>query len=49
MGADFKQPLSQGLALVLEANGLFGNVGAGNGETVGVTGFRGGLHLEYRR
>ena len=49
LGADFKQPLRPGLALVVEANGLFGNVGAGEGSTVGVRGFRGGIHLEYRR
>jgi hypothetical protein len=49
VGADLKHPLNQNLALVLEVNGLFGSVGAGNGNTVGVSGFRGGLHLEYRR
>ncbi|NNM05301.1 MAG: hypothetical protein HKO65_09375 [Gemmatimonadetes bacterium] len=49
VGVDLKHPLHQTLALVFEANGLFGNVGAGNGNTVGVSGFRGGLHLEYRR
>ena len=49
VGADLKHPLNERLALVLEANGLFGSVGAGDGTTVGVTGFRGGLHLEYRR
>jgi len=47
--ANLKHPLSQNLALVVEANGLFGNVGAGNGTTVGVSGFRGGFHLEFRR
>jgi len=49
VGADLKQPLNQNLALVLEANGLFGSVGNGAGGTVGVTGFRGGVHLEFRR
>jgi hypothetical protein len=49
LGADLKHPLNQNLALVVEANALFGNVGAGNGATVGVSGFRGGLHLEFRR
>jgi hypothetical protein len=49
VGADLRQPLNQNLALVVELNGLFGSVGAGYGNTVGVSGFRGGLHLEYRR
>jgi len=49
VGADLKHPLNQHLALVVEANALFGSVGAGDGTTVGVTGFRGGLHLELRR
>lgn len=49
LGADFRHQLKPGLALVAEASGLFGNVGAGDGNTVGTSGFRGGLHLEYRR
>ena len=49
VGADLKHPLSRNLALVIEANGLFGSVGVGDGTTVGVSGFRGGLHLELRR
>jgi hypothetical protein len=49
VGADLKHPLNPNLALVLEGNGLFGNVGTGRGSTVGVSGFRGGLHLEFRR
>jgi len=49
VGADFKKPLSPEWSVVFETSGLFGNVGAGNGATVGVTGFRGGVHLEYRR
>jgi len=48
-GADLRLPLSQNLALVLEGTGLFGNVGTGEGSTVGVSGFRGGAHLEFRR
>lgn len=49
VGADLKQRLSPTLALVLEGNGLFGNVGDGAGGTVGVSGFRAGLHLEFRK
>ncbi len=49
VGADLKHNLNGRVALVLEANGLFGNVGDGGGSTVGVSGFRGGLHLEFRR
>ena len=49
IGADLRQPLSPRFALVLEANGLFGDVGDRNGGLVSVSGFRGGLHLEVRR
>jgi hypothetical protein len=49
VGADFKLPLRPGLALVLEGTGLFGNLMALEGTDVGVSGFRGGLHLEIRR
>ena len=40
---------NQNLALVFEGTGLFGDVGTGEGSTVGVSGFRGGAHLEFRR
>jgi hypothetical protein len=49
VGADLRYPLTGNLALVAEGNGLFGNVGDGEGSTVGVNGFRAGLHLEVRR
>ena len=49
VGADLKHPLNQNVGLVVEANGLFGSVGSGNGNTVGVSGFRGGVHLVIRR
>ena len=49
VGADLRHPLTPNVALVAEANGLFGNVGAGGGSTANVTGFRAGLHLEVRR
>jgi hypothetical protein len=49
LGADLRQPLSPRFALVLEANGLFGDVGDTEGGLVNVNGFRGGIHLEYRR
>jgi hypothetical protein len=49
VGADLRLPLNQRFAVVVEANGLFGNVGAGEGATAGVSGFRAGLHLEVRR
>ncbi len=48
-GANLKVPVGEGVALVLEGNGLFGNVGKGDGTTTDVSGFRGGLHLEIRR
>ena len=48
-GADLKHPLNRNLALVLEANGLFGDVGNLQGGEVGMSGFRGGIQLEYRR
>ena len=38
IGADLRQPLSPRFALVLEANGLFGDVGDRNGGLVGVRG-----------
>jgi hypothetical protein len=41
--------MGPGIALVLEANGLFGNVGKGDGATTDVSGFRVGLHLQIRR
>ena len=49
VGADLKHPLTERLAIVAEGSGLFGNVGAGDGTTVSVNGFRAGLHLEVRR
>jgi hypothetical protein len=49
IGADLRIPLSPAFALVAEGNGLFGNVGDGEGSTVNVNGFRAGLHLEVRR
>jgi len=49
IGADLRHPLTRNVAVVAEANGLFGNVGAGDGTTVSVSGFRAGLHLEVRR
>ncbi len=49
VGADLKHPLNRNLALVVEANGLFGNVGNGEGGTFDVSGFRAGIHLEVRR
>lgn len=49
IGADLRFPLSPGLALVAEGNGLFGNVGDGSGSMVNVNGFRGGVHLVVRR
>ena len=49
VGADVRFPLTRNLAVVAEGNGLFGNVGDGEGSTVGVNGFRAGLHLEVRR
>lgn len=49
IGADLKQPLNPNVAIVAEAGGLFGNVGDGEGGTVGVNGFRAGVHLEVRR
>ncbi len=48
IGADLRQPLSPRFALVLEANGLFGDVGTFEGTEIGVSGFRGGIHLEIR-
>lgn len=48
IGADLRQPLSPRLSLVVEATGLFGNVGALDSGEVGVSGFRGGVHLEIR-
>jgi hypothetical protein len=49
IGADLKVPLTSGFALVLEGNGLFGNVAGMDGGEIGVSGFRGGVHLELRR
>ncbi|MGD2122417.1 MAG: hypothetical protein PVJ76_11765 [Gemmatimonadota bacterium] len=49
LGADLRQPLSPRFALVLEANGLFGDVGDTEGGLVSVNGFRGGIHLEFRQ
>lgn len=49
VGADFRLPVRNDLAVVLEGNGLFGNVGDGAGSTVGVRGFRAGIHLALRR
>jgi hypothetical protein len=49
IGADLKVPLSPGFALVLEGNGLFGHVASMDGGELGVSGFRGGVHLELRR
>ena len=49
VGADLRHPLSRSIAVVAEANGLFGSVGTGEGATVSVSGFRAGLHLEVRR
>jgi hypothetical protein len=49
IGADLRQPISPRFALVLEANGLFGDIGDYEGGEVGVSGFRGGIHLEVRR
>ena len=49
IGADLKHSLNPNWAVVVEGNGLFGDVGAGDGSTIGVSGFRGGLHLEFRR
>jgi len=48
-GANLRHALRPGVALILEGSGLFGNVGRGDGATVDVSGFRGGLHLEIRR
>jgi hypothetical protein len=48
-GANLRQGIAPGVALVVEASGLFGNVGKGDGATTDVSGFRGGLHLEIRR
>jgi len=48
IGADLRKPLNSRFAMVLEANGLFGNAGAFDGGEVGVHGFRGGVHLEIR-
>ncbi len=48
-GADLKYPLNPNLSLVVEATGLFGSVGVGDGTTVGTSGFRGGVHLVFRR
>jgi hypothetical protein len=48
-GANLKVPVGEGVALVLEGNGLFGNVGKGDGGTADVSGFRGGVHLQIRR
>jgi len=49
VGADLRMPVSPDFAVVVEGNGLFGNVGDGVGGTVGVRGFRLGLHLAVRR
>ena len=49
VGADFKLPLGSAVALVLEGNGLFGDVRTAEGVDAGVSGFRGGLHLQIRR
>lgn len=48
-GANLRHAIRPGVALILEGSGLFGNVGRGDGATVDVSGFRGGLHLEIRR
>ncbi len=49
LGTNLSQPLSRNLTLIVEANGLFGKVLGAGGGLVGANGFRGGLHLEYRR
>lgn len=49
VGANLSQPLSQNLALIIEGNGLFGQVLGTDGGLVGANGFRGGLQLAYRR
>lgn len=48
-GVNVRHAMGPGIAVVLEASGLFGNVGKGDGATTDVSGFRGGLHLEIRR
>ena len=49
LGSSFRLPIGSGTALVFEGSGLFGNVADPDGGDVGVSGFRGGLHLEVRR
>jgi len=48
-GVNVRHAMGPGIGVVLEASGLFGNVGKGDGVTTDVSGFRGGLHLEIRR